>query len=161
MENHWVLLCHRQGLAAWLFIQHSLCLSGCSQLLQTFLRQAWPSWWWQLPFFCQRCPTAVLLRGNEAAGQELGVLVLTLLGVIAWKRNPAGQPRGGGGWLSLAGISSCASANKGANGSWSPASKWLCADGLAEAVFLTQLGINGPFLPLRTSSTASLHFLPL
>lgn len=65
------------------------------------------------------------------------------------------------GRLSLAGMSACASGNNGANGSWSPASKWLCADGLAETVFLTQLGINGPFLPLHTSSTSSLHFLPL
>lgn len=78
MENHRVLLRHRQGLAAWLFVQRSLYLSRCSQLLRIFL-------------LCQ-----------EAAGRERGMLVLTPLGVIALKRNPVGQPGGEGGTVGAA-----------------------------------------------------------
>lgn len=53
-------------------------------------------WWHQLPIPSHWCQTAVLLRGKEAAREELGTLVLTPLAVIALKTNAMGQPRGGG-----------------------------------------------------------------
>lgn len=79
MENHRVLLRHRQGLAAWLFVQRSLCLSRCSQLLRIFLQRA------------------LSLSGGGWPGSGL-----TLLGVIALKRNPAGQPGGERGTVGTA-----------------------------------------------------------
>lgn len=48
-----------------------------------------------------QCQTTVPLRGREAASEDLGVLLLTSLAVIALKRNPVGQPRGHGGSRAL------------------------------------------------------------